>query len=387
MELRHKASEYQANQFVEALDSINKSDIIVPEDLRQCLITAVKPLEDIPDRYKDWHPGSDHLVLDLVHPSLYPLVFGQTKILPNDTVTRVDCLRRSGEGDVIPVPQEPANKHAWSTKFQWLPTEFENDKKTGTVRCVVLRITSLILASVYVFHRALSYINNLRPDHRSNLYNLIEQIVAKAMPLWSATLTAAKQRDDIQPRLQIKGNGYMDPPESPEPEYDAEDDTWNDRIQEWQDARKVIGPEPYLSSIEDRFAKIKNRKNNVNLESMRRLQIIVKLANIHLTPEKPDYSGGSWHVEGQPNEQICASALYYYDSENVSDSLLAFRKDISEDGEVGLPYEQDDHRALEEVYSFRNEIDVKLHEVGKVVTKPGRLLTFPNFWAGSLSKR
>lgn len=29
------------------------------------------------------------------------------------------------------------------------------------------------------------------------------------------------------------------------------------------------------------------------------LQIIVKLANIHLTPEKPTYSGGSWHVEGQ----------------------------------------------------------------------------------------
>ena len=29
------------------------------------------------------------------------------------------------------------------------------------------------------------------------------------------------------------------------------------------------------------------------------LQIIVKLANIHLTPEDPSYEGGSWHVEGQ----------------------------------------------------------------------------------------
>ena len=29
------------------------------------------------------------------------------------------------------------------------------------------------------------------------------------------------------------------------------------------------------------------------------LQIIVKLANIHLTPENPSYEGGSWHVEGQ----------------------------------------------------------------------------------------
>jgi hypothetical protein len=31
----------------------------------------------------------------------------------------------------------------------------------------------------------------------------------------------------------------------------------------------------------------------------RGLQIIVKLANIHLTPEKPEYAGGTWHVEGQ----------------------------------------------------------------------------------------
>lgn len=31
----------------------------------------------------------------------------------------------------------------------------------------------------------------------------------------------------------------------------------------------------------------------------RGLQVIVKLANIELTPEKPEYEGGTWHVEGQ----------------------------------------------------------------------------------------
>lgn len=29
------------------------------------------------------------------------------------------------------------------------------------------------------------------------------------------------------------------------------------------------------------------------------LQLIVKLANIVLTPEKPEYPGGKWHVEGE----------------------------------------------------------------------------------------
>ena len=55
------------------------------------------------------------------------------------------------------------------------------------------------------------------------------------------------------------------------------------------------------------------------------LQVIVKLANIELTPEKPTYDGGSWHVEGQLNERICATALYYYDCQNIADSYLAFR--------------------------------------------------------------
>lgn len=58
----------------------------------------------------------------------------------------------------------------------------------------------------------------------------------------------------------------------------------------------------------------------------------MKLANIELTPEKPTYGGGSWHVEGQLNEQICAIALYYYDSKNVADDSLAFRHRIDEKG-------------------------------------------------------
>jgi len=52
-----------------------------------------------------------------------------------------------------------------------------------------------------------------------------------------------------------------------------------------------------------------------------------------LSPEKPSYDGGSWHVEGQLNEQICASALYYYDCENITESHLAFRQRVKDDAE------------------------------------------------------
>ncbi len=50
-------------------------------------------------------------------------------------------------------------------------------------------------------------------------------------------------------------------------------------------------------------------------------QVIVKLANIILTPSNPEYKGESWHVEGMQNEHIVASGMYYYDSHNVSNML------------------------------------------------------------------
>ncbi|KAI0750431.1 hypothetical protein C8Q74DRAFT_1211952, partial [Fomes fomentarius] len=58
-------------------------------------------------------------------------------------------------------------------------------------------------------------------------------------------------------------------------------------------------------------------------------QVIVKLANIVLTPENPKYpegralpSGGAWHVDGMANENIVATGLYYYACENVTKSPL-----------------------------------------------------------------
>lgn len=61
------------------------------------------------------------------------------------------------------------------------------------------------------------------------------------------------------------------------------------------------------------------------------LQVIVKLSSIELTPEKPGYEGGNWHIEGMLNEHIAATALYYYDVENVTESRISFRTGASLD--------------------------------------------------------
>lgn len=72
----------------------------------------------------------------------------------------------------------------------------------------------------------------------------------------------------------------------------------------------------------------------------------------------------------------CASALYYYDSENISESLLAFRSEVDgDDGE--LSYHQDDYKAIEKVFGLEKD-EPLLRELGQVVTKQGRLVTFPN---------
>lgn len=60
------------------------------------------------------------------------------------------------------------------------------------------------------------------------------------------------------------------------------------------------------------------------------------------TPEKPEYPGGSWHVEGMINEAIVSTGIYYYDEENVTESKLAFRAAVDEPAS----YEQNDSFGL-----------------------------------------
>jgi hypothetical protein len=108
------------------------------------------------------------------------------------------------------------------------------------------------------------------------------------------------------------------------------------------------------------------------------LQVIVKLASIELTPDKPRYSGGSWHVEGMKNEHIVATSIYYYDVENTTPSHLSFRQGAEID-ELDLRYEQDDHEPLATVFgteSMRDEPAIQ--EIGRIATPEGRILAFPN---------
>ncbi|KAF8593630.1 hypothetical protein BDV93DRAFT_584336, partial [Ceratobasidium sp. AG-I] len=70
---------------VTCYDRIWQSDTLIPSSLRERLIAGVSKLENVPDSEKDWHPRSNGQVLDLVHPSLYPVVYGRTLAYPKDS--------------------------------------------------------------------------------------------------------------------------------------------------------------------------------------------------------------------------------------------------------------------------------------------------------------
>jgi hypothetical protein len=139
-ELRWKAGVFAETGGVAVYDGdVVKSDSLVSPETKKLLQDAVVPLEEVPDVDKDWHPGSDGMVLDLVHPSLFPLVYGRSRILPDSLCGLRDCVRRAGEGVVIPVPPKeesheisicnwglgigPETVTLFSRKFQWLPCD------------------------------------------------------------------------------------------------------------------------------------------------------------------------------------------------------------------------------------------------------------------------
>ncbi|KAG6909579.1 hypothetical protein DXG01_016618 [Tephrocybe rancida] len=106
-ELRYRAKIFSETSIISGFKGdIVKSDAPVPFALQEALKAAVASLERVPDRRKDWHPVSNRQVLDLVHPSLFPLIYGRSKILSNSLAGLDDCIQCSGEETVVPVPQK-----------------------------------------------------------------------------------------------------------------------------------------------------------------------------------------------------------------------------------------------------------------------------------------
>jgi hypothetical protein len=315
---------------VSGVDGVWQSDVLIDDELRSRLGEAVRVLEDVSDAERDWHPGSDEQVLDLVHPSLFCLVRG---------VSRID-------DSTWPSPGKDEARYALSDKFQWLPTDVEVGENGDAV--------------------FLSYVNNLHPVAHRELESVLPVLFGRMRPLFENVLTDL--RHPRPARIEANANSwYVD---EPVPPSDNDADAllaWQVAWADWRRNRRPVPPDAPAFTP----PAWPGDSARVDLRG-RRLQVIVKLATIHLSPGKPEYPGGSWHVEGMMNERIVSTGIYYWDSENITDSRLSFR------AAVGDPqYEQDDHSGVREVYGLDDE-DAMNQVLGSAETRAGRALAFPN---------
>ncbi|KAJ6542721.1 hypothetical protein B0H19DRAFT_1171611 [Mycena capillaripes] len=336
-------------------EAIWYSDRLISDDVLQRLKSAAGVLENVPDAKKDWHPGSNGQVLDLVHPSLYCVVYGRTHAyIPGKP--RVAA-------NFVPVhpPKPKANQEEWTSQdFLWLPSDFTVDGD-GAVT----------LAS--------SYINNLHPALHQPLYRVIEEVLTGFIPMFERVLGDANREDGRSPfsnsgRLEEIGciwgpNGRPEPEE--EPGSDDDEDEFYEKFYKTCD-KTIPEANDYTGQLEAAFSPVSLRGRTV--------QCIIKLANIHLTPENPEYDGGSWHVEGMVNESIVASGIYYYDEENITESKLSFRVPVGEPSYHG----QDDSDCMLVLYGMDRDSDC-VQDIGAVVTKAGRALSWPNLFQHCVS--
>ncbi|KAJ6558315.1 hypothetical protein B0H19DRAFT_1292351 [Mycena capillaripes] len=319
-------------------DAIWYSDRVISNDVAQRLRTAVSALENVPEAEKDWHPGSNGQVLYIVHPSLYCVVYGRTHAY---------------------LPGEPRlDDWTISQKFSWMPSDF-----------VVLADGSIKLVS--------PYINNLHPEKHQPLYRIIEDVLSGFIPMFERVLGEIEKTNKVA--LKHSGRiGDADGVEciwsdlewcSPSPQ-EGLDETEQEK---YYDSKKILlEANIYAGELESVLSPISLRGMTV--------QCIIKLANIQLTPEQPDYPGGSWHIEGMANEHIVASGIYYYDEEKITESKLSFRVPSGQP----IYHKQDDNECMRILYGMESRDDC-VQEIGSMVTKPGRALSWPNLFQHCVS--
>merc|ERR1711982_277037 len=154
-----------------------------------------------------------------------------------------------------------------SEKFQWLPSDITVNE-SGT-EC-----------------KFNSYINNLHPIRHKKLYKTFEKIFSRMLPLFASVLTdlkyPIKRRDEVG-----MFNLYSGEPQYEDFKDDA-DEKYGLVYEEWRENRK-INLDPKIEPYEKK--KKEKKKSMINLNG-RKLQIIVKLASIHLEKDNDNDDDG-----------------------------------------------------------------------------------------------
>ncbi|KAJ2580924.1 hypothetical protein GGH95_002335, partial [Coemansia sp. RSA 1836] len=356
-----------SNARLSAADGVWFSDSLIDLETTNELKEYAAILASAPDHQRDWYPDGESRMLNLIDPSLFPLIYSRSKLCRQSSMSvqpslmakapgafsgSIDKWRKAlnGTDSNMPsyhIPTFPScDNNCVSRGFSWLPSEFRVSEN-GAVTIE-------------------SYINNLHPVNHAPLYQIIASVFSKFIPLLEQVVT-----DLVHPRhLRVvpdRSKYYRS--DEPLPEYD---DQLDREYLEWREHAAFVHPQP------EPFVAPERPISPYSLRG-RRLQAIVRMSNIELTLENPVYAGADWNLAGLANERIIATGVFFYDVANIVESSLLFREAFSP-----WDFEADnfDVDTISLVYGIDKEdfwnAEPLLQEIGGVKIEDGRCLVFPS---------
>ncbi|KAM0253378.1 hypothetical protein ACHAQJ_007273 [Trichoderma viride] len=439
-ELKLKADLYEMTGIIPILDCsacVIKSDNLVSNGLKDTLATVAFELKGL-TKHCGGYGGE--LKVNMAHPSLCPLIYGRSRILPNRTINLTNCLEACGEGDILHRPRNPGldvdfQFPLYDDTYQWLPFEVTVDD-SGNAKID-------------------SYISNLHPVKHAKLYSIIEKAINHALPAWDivyrwphqfslqripitkalSSCTVPKICGDRQCRpsnISADMGIHMGPstiakaftsnvnenmrtaPFTPSKvqrdqllnltlERNESEVTTSVRdmvekgvdfccqgieayregssINEWViDTHPIQLPEPIPSAQHLRLRLSDVRSSAFFPQKNKRLQVIVKFTEIHLSPKDPEYEGGVWLTDGHLNEHIVSTALFCYGIDNITDSYLYFGAVVNDEFVSSVSNSEEDVRlsTLRTFGIFPSEKHFQV--IGRVRAHPDNAIFYPNIY-------
>ncbi|PVF99044.1 hypothetical protein CPB86DRAFT_849593 [Serendipita vermifera] len=294
------------------------------------------------------------VILDLIHPSDFPMISDSTFCWDReeDTTLGIDAKRKL----VQMVLGRPVGS---------IPTDFNvsNDGK-GIER--------------------LGYINNLPPTPPfSRMNKLLTVSIQTFIPLFERTLTSLHRSNHLllHPRIALKDKPSM---------TNGDEEMWREwdrAVRVWAKRRNFILPDVPSTGfgVWGKGHPILGRDGSememheVSLRG-RRIQLFTKLTRLELSPDHPRFDGGQWSCEGCYEDHIVACGSVVLDSHNVTEGSIAFRMAVTR---PSVTCDDPDSACL--AYWGKQRGSHLNQEIGSVVLRKGRCITYPNLYQHRLS--
>lgn len=246
-------------------------DDVVSPALETQLMNAIQDLaqKQVQDRMVDYHPHSNDIVRDLVHPALYSFISGVSRVEELSPLEPCD-VGAAGQG-AEGASQE--QRDFWGrmyedSKYQWLPTTFSINHDGD---CAIL-----------------DYINNLTPrEAYLDLYDCLAKLFEQCLPFIESVYAYI---GSIRPHLRTNSEDL---------DYNAS---------------------PLPTTRDNKYVSFRGQE----------LQVITKIVDYELQPGQSHE--GVWHVEGMSHGEIVMTCLYILDrDESIQGGNLEFKRAFLKD--------------------------------------------------------